>query len=183
MRPMLAFAIPALFTALSFFLLKLSDRFFLLHYQGKAEVGLYTSPTRSAQPLYLALMAFRMAWPQWHYARLNEPEEHKKHGGADSTYFIALNALLLARMGAFMPLIIHVFLQRASYWTVGPTTVRARACRWPLRLYFVFWVGSNVAKKNRMIPVFFVVASAVNIAPQLPADPGVSACGPRPGRR
>ena len=30
-------------------------------------------------------------------------------------------------------------------------------------VYFVFWVGSNVAKKNRMIPVFFLIASAVNI--------------------
>ena len=42
LRPMLAFAIPALFTGISFYWLKLSDRFFLLHYQGKAEVGLYT---------------------------------------------------------------------------------------------------------------------------------------------
>jgi hypothetical protein len=30
-------------------------------------------------------------------------------------------------------------------------------------VYFVFWVGSNVAKKNRMIPVFFLIASAANI--------------------
>ena len=31
-------------------------------------------------------------------------------------------------------------------------------------LYYVFWVGSNVAKKNQLIPVFFLIASGVNIA-------------------
>jgi O-antigen/teichoic acid export membrane protein len=31
-------------------------------------------------------------------------------------------------------------------------------------VYFIFWVGANVAKKNRMVPVFFVIASAVNVA-------------------
>ncbi len=71
---MMAFAVPALFTGISFYWLKLSDRFFLLHYQGKAEVGLYTVANALAQPLFLVLMAFRMAWPQWHYAKLDDPD-------------------------------------------------------------------------------------------------------------
>ena len=37
------------------------------------------------------LMAFRMAWPQWHYAKLHEPEKHKHMVARSSTYFIALN--------------------------------------------------------------------------------------------
>ena len=92
MRPMLAFAIPALFTGISFYWLKLSDRYFLLHYQGKAVVGLYTVAYSLSQPLYLTLMAFRMAWPQWHYAKLHEPEKHRKMVSRSSTYFLALNA-------------------------------------------------------------------------------------------
>ena len=75
---MLAFAIPALFTGVSFYWLKLSDRYFLLHYQGKSVVGLYTVAYSLSQPLYLTLMAFRMAWPQWHYAKLHEPEKHRR---------------------------------------------------------------------------------------------------------
>ena len=162
MRPMLAFAIPALFTGISFYWLKLSDRYFLLHYQGKAVVGLYTVAYSLSQPLYLTLMAFRMAWPQWHYAKLHEPEKHKKMVSRSSTYFLALNALMLVMMGAFMPLIIHTFLNE-RYWSIGPTTFVLALSVAVYAVYFVFWVGSNVAKKNRMIPVFFLIASAANI--------------------
>jgi len=162
MRPMLAFAIPALFTGISFYWLKLSDRYFLLHYQGKAVVGLYTVAYSLSQPLYLTLMAFRMAWPQWHYAKLHEPEKHKKMVAGSSTYFLALNALMLVMIGAFMPLIVHTFLNE-RFWSIGPTTFVLALSVAVYAVYFVFWVGSNVAKKNRMIPVFFVIASAANI--------------------
>ncbi len=162
MRPMLAFAVPALFTGVSFYWLKLSDRYFLLHYQGKAVVGLYTVAYSLSQPLYLTLMAFRMAWPQWHYAKLHEPERHKRMVARSSTYFLALNALLLVLIGAFMPLIVHTFLNE-RFWSIGPTTVVLSLSVVVYAVYFVFWVGSNVAKKNRMIPVFFLIASGVNI--------------------
>ncbi len=163
MRPMLAFAIPALFTGVSFYWLKLSDRYFLLHYQGKSVVGLYTVAYSLSQPLYLTLMAFRMAWPQWHYAKLHEPEKHRKMVSRSSTYFLALNAMMLVAMGAFMPWIVHTFLNE-RFWSIGPTTFVLALSVAVYAVYFVFWVGSNVAKKNRMIPVFFLIASAVNIA-------------------
>ena len=162
LRPMLAFAIPALFTGVSFYWLKLSDRYFLLHYQGKATVGLYTVAYSLSQPLYLTLMAFRMAWPQWHYAKLHDPEKHKKMVSRSSTYFLGLNALMLVLIGAFMPFIVHTFLSE-KFWSIGPTTFVLALSVAVYAVYFVFWVGSNVAKKNRMIPVFFLIASAVNI--------------------
>jgi len=162
MKPMLAFAVPALFTGVSFYWLKLSDRYFLLHYQGKEVVGLYTVAYSLSQPLYLTLMAFRMAWPQWHYAKLHEPAKHKLMVARSSTYFLALNALMLVMMGAFMPFIVHTFLSE-RFWSIGPTTFVLALSVAVYAVYFVFWVGSNVAKKNRMIPVFFVIASAANI--------------------
>jgi O-antigen/teichoic acid export membrane protein len=162
MQGMLAFAIPALFTGISFYWLKLSDRYFLLHYQGKEEVGLYTVANSLAQPLYLVLMAFRMAWPQWHYARLHEPEAHKRMVARSSTYFIALNGAALVLLGALLPLLVHVFLDR-KFWSVGPTTFVLGLSIVLYALYFIFWVGANVAKRNRLIPAFFAVASAVNI--------------------
>ena len=163
MKNMLAFAIPALFTGISFYWLKLSDRFFLLHYQGKAEVGLYTVANSLAQPLYLVLMAFRMAWPQWHYAKLDDPEQHRHMVARSSTYFMALNGLALVLMGTYLPLLVHTFLNH-RYWSVGPTTFVLALSIAMYALYFVFWVGANVAKKNRMIPIFFAIASTANIA-------------------
>lgn len=163
LKPMLAFAFPALFTGISFYWLKISDRYFLLHYQGKAEVGLYTVANSVAQPLYLLLMAFRMAWPQWHYAKLHEPEKHKQMVARSSTYFMVLNGLALVFLGIYLPILIRTFLNE-RYWTIGPVTFVLAASVIIYSLYFVFWVGSNVAKKNRQIPVFFAIASATNIA-------------------
>lgn len=162
MKSMLAFAIPAMFTAVSFYFLKLSDRFFLLHYQGQSEVGLYTVANSLSQPLYIVGMAFRMAWPQWHYAKLNDPVQHKRMIARSSTYFMALNALLLVLVGMYLPVVIHVLLNH-KFWSIGPTTFVLTLSVALYNLYFIFWVGANVAKKNRLIPVITLVASGVNV--------------------
>jgi O-antigen/teichoic acid export membrane protein len=162
MRAMLNFAIPAMFTAISFFFLKLSDRFFLQHYQGLAVVGLYTVANSLSQPLYIVGMAFRMAWPQWHYAKLNEPEKHKRMVSRSSTYFMAFNAALLVLIGVYLPVVIHVLLAD-DFWSIGPTTFVLTLSVALYNLYFIFWIGANVAKKNRLIPVITLVASGVNI--------------------
>lgn len=162
LRPMLAFAVPALFTGISFYWLKISDRFFLLHYQGKAEVGLYTVANSLAQPVYIVLMAFRLAWPQWHYSKLKDPEVHKRLVARSSTYFLSLNAFMLVTLAAVLPLLAHVLLNE-RYWGVTATTYVLAASIAVYGAYFIFWVGSNVAKKNQMVPVFFAIASAVNV--------------------
>ena len=163
LREMTAFALPALLNGVIFFVLKLSDRWFLMRYWGKTEVGLYTTAFQLSQPAYVAAAAFRMAWPQWHYAKLNDPETHKRLVSRSSTYFMALSAFLLAATGVFMPLIIRLLLARPSYWSVGPTTLVLTLGTVVYGLYFVLWVGCNVAKKNRMIPLITVVASAANL--------------------
>jgi len=162
MKSMLNFAIPAMFTAVSFYFLKLSDRFFLLHNQGKATVGLYTVANSLAQPLYIVGMAFRMAWPQWHFAKLNQPELHKRMVSRSSTYFMAFNAILLAMAGMYLPLVVHVLLNH-KFWSVGPTTFVLTVSVAFYNLYFIFWIGANVAKKNRMIPFITLLASGVNV--------------------
>jgi hypothetical protein len=117
-------------------------------------VGLCTVANSLAQPLYLLLMAFRMAWPQWHNARLHEPEKHKQMVSRCSTYFMALNGVAVALLGVYMPILVHAFLNE-RYWTIGPVTFMPAMSIVIYSLCFVFWVGANVAKKNRMIPVFF----------------------------
>ena len=162
MRSMFAFAIPSMFFAISFYFLKFSDRYFILRYRGQSEVGLYTVANSLAQPIYVAGMAFRMAWPQWHYARLSDPARHKQLVARSSTYFMTLNGLLLVAAAVFLPLVIHVLLS-SSYWSVGPTTFVLTISVAVNNLYFILWVGANVAKKNRMIPFIALVASAVNV--------------------
>ena len=163
MRSMLAFAIPAMFTAISFFFLKLSDRFFLLHYQGIAVVGLYTVANSLSQPLYIVGMAFRMAWPQWHYAKLHEPEKHKRmvSRSLDLLHGVQRHP---AGAGRRLPAARHPrAAEPRSSGRVGPTTFVLTLSVALYNLYFIFWIGANVAKKNRLIPVITLIASAVNV--------------------
>lgn len=163
LRAMLAFAVPAVFTGLVFFLLKLSDRFFLMRYRGKTEVGLYTAAFTISQPIYLVMTAFRMAWPQWHYARLHEPERHKNLISHSSTYFLFVCVAMLVLQGIFMPLIVRVLLRRPDFWVVGPATFILTLGTVAYSMYFIFWTGANVAKKNRTIPLITAIASALNV--------------------
>ncbi|HMK91704.1 MAG TPA: oligosaccharide flippase family protein [Thermoleophilia bacterium] len=162
MVAMLAFAVPAMLHAVSFFFLKLSDRFFLQHYEGTSAVGLYTVANSLAQPLYIVGMAFRMAWPQWHYSKLHDTAVHKQMVSRSSTYFMAFNAVLLAMIGIYLPLVMHVLLNR-NFWSIGPTTFVLTLSTVLYNIYYIFWIGSNVAKKNSMIPVITLIASGVNI--------------------
>jgi O-antigen/teichoic acid export membrane protein len=163
---MLGMAIPALITGSIFFFLKLSDRWILMRYPqwGTAEVGLYTAAFQLSQPVYVVMTAFNLAWPQWHYSRLSNPVEHKKLVARSGTYFIALCVFLMAVMAAVMPLMIRVLLHSPSYWSVGPTTLILTLANVLYCLYYVLWVGCNVAKKNRRIPFITAIASAANIA-------------------
>ena len=163
MKKMLAFAIPAVFTALVFFILKLSDRYFLMRYWGKTQVGLYTTAFTLSEPVYMAMTAFRMAWPQWHYAKLDDPQRHKRMVSRSSTYFMLLCVAMMTVTGVFMPLLIRLLTSRQSFWSVGPTTLVLTFSTVLYSLYFVFWVGANVAKKNRQIPLITAVASALNV--------------------
>jgi hypothetical protein len=67
-------------------------------------------------------------------------------------------------MAACMPLMIRILLHSPSYWSVGPTTLILTLANVLYCLYYVLWVGCNVAKKNRRIPFITAIASAANIA-------------------
>jgi O-antigen/teichoic acid export membrane protein len=162
-KRMTAFAVPAVFSGLIFFLLKLSDRFFLMRYWGKAEVGVYTAAFTISQPVYMVMSAFRMAWPQWHFAKLHEPEKHKRMVARSSTYFLFFCMLMLVVQGIWMPLMVRVLLRNQGFWRAGPTALILTAATVFYSAYFVFWVGSNVAKKNRLVPLVAAVASGLNV--------------------
>ena len=89
-------------------------------------------------------------------------ELHKRMVSRSSTYFMAFNALLLVLIGVYLPLVVHVLLA-SDFWSVTSTTYVLTLSVALYNLYFIFWIGSNVAKKNRLIPVITLIASGVNV--------------------
>ena len=94
---------------------------------------------------------------------------------------MAFNGILLVLVGFYLPLVIHVLLNE-KFWSVGPTTFVLTLSVALYNLYFIFWIGANVAKKNRLIPVITLIASGVNVGLNFLLVP-TTGCGRRRGRR
>ena len=162
-KAMTSFAVPAVFSGLVFFILKLSDRFLLQRYWGATEVGVYTAAFTLSQPVYMVMQAFRMAWPQWHFAKLHDPEKHKLMVARSATYFLLFCMMMFVAQGIWMPIMVRVLLRNKGFWTAGPTALILTGATVLYSAYFVFWIGCNVAKKNRLVPFVAMVGSGLNI--------------------
>ena len=70
-REMIAFAWPGIVGGLAFYAMNLLDRFFVKHFHGLADAGLYGVAFRYSQLVLVGVLAFRMGWTQWHYSWLD----------------------------------------------------------------------------------------------------------------
>jgi O-antigen/teichoic acid export membrane protein len=162
-RSLMAFAIPSLVAELAFVLLKFSDRFLLNRYTTLTEVGKYVAANNLSQPVYMALAAFNIAWPQWHFKWLHDEPRHKRLVAQGSTFFILASCFLVAVMAVYMPLFIRLLLHRPAYWSVGYTTIVLCIGIVAYGFYYIFWVGAQVAKKSALLPVIGLAAAGTNI--------------------
>ena len=162
-KQMIVFSLANFPASIAFFILNFSDRYLLRAYSTLTQVGLYTASYTLAQPVYYAGFAFRMAWPQWHYAWLHDPPKHKRQVARGYTYFTFMTAGLLTLLGVFLPLMIRLLLRRPSYWTIGEAVMVLAFSTAFYNSYHLFLVGVNVTKKNRFLPFPVAIAAAVNI--------------------
>jgi O-antigen/teichoic acid export membrane protein len=160
---MLSFAVANFFANVAFYALNFSDRY-LLRWRGNLrEVGLYVAAGMMAQPVYFAGYAFRMAWPQWHYSFLKDPQVHKQRVARGYTYFSLMSFSLVAFLGVFLPLMIRVLLRRPDYWGVLGASLLLLFATTAFNSYHLFLVGVNVTKKNRFLPLLVLVAATFSI--------------------
>ena len=113
-REMVAFGWPTIVSAFSFYALNLLDRFFVKHYHGAAETGLYGVAFRYSQIVLIGVFAFRMGWPQWHYSWLNTDRHPQMVARGASWFFGALGFLVVLVSAWILPLF-HL-LMPPRYW-------------------------------------------------------------------
>ena len=121
----------------------------------------------------MVMTAFRMAWPQWHFAKLHDPEKHKRMVARSATYFLLVCVMMLVAQGIWMPLMVRVLLRNDGFWSAGPTALILTGATVLYSAYFVFWIGCNVAKKNRLVPVRRHGRFRPQHRPQPPAHPAL----------
>jgi O-antigen/teichoic acid export membrane protein len=160
-REMISFGWPTIVSALAFYALNLLDRFFIKHYHGLEDNGLYGVAFRYSQIVLVGVFAFRMGWPQWHYSWLNT-DRHPEMVARGANWFLAAIGFLAVLVSAWILPLFHLIIPE-RYWgatvAVAPLSLAAMATG----AYAVTAVGLNVTKRMRLIPVTAVVAGTAAV--------------------
>ena len=160
-REMLSFAWPGIIGGAAFYALNLLDRFFVKHYHGLADSGLYGVAFRYSQVVVVAVLAFRMGWTPWHYPWLRSGR-HPQMVARGGTYYFLATGFLAVVISAWILPVFHVLMPE-RYWdatrAVAPLSLAAVATG----AYTVFAVGLNVTKRMRLLPPLAVVSAAIAV--------------------
>ena len=114
LRTMLAFGLPLVPLAASTWVIQLVDRFFLLHYSSRAELGLYGLGVRLSNLLMLAVVTLSLAWAPFVFdLALRDPAEEKRVRARSLTY----TAILLG----FGAVVISVFAREVFVTVTDPS--------------------------------------------------------------
>jgi O-antigen/teichoic acid export membrane protein len=160
-REMLSFGWPTIVSAFAFYALNLLDRFFVKHYHGLEDNGLYGVAFRYSQIVLVGVFAFRMGWPQWHYSWLHT-DRHPQMVARGANWSFAAIGFLAVLVSAWILPLFHLIMP-PEYWdatvAVAPLGLAALATG----AYAVTSVGLNVMKRMRLIPVTALLGGAVAV--------------------
>jgi O-antigen/teichoic acid export membrane protein len=171
-REMLSFAWPGILGGVSFYAINLLDRFFLKHFHGLADTGLYGAAFRYSQIVLVAVLAFRMGWPQWHYSWLHSGRHPAMVARSGNYYFFGVGLLAVLVAAWILPLF-HLVMParyRDAASAVAPLSLAAVAAG----AYSLFAVGLMVTKRMRLLPLLVLGGGLVAIALNLVLIPPFS---------
>jgi O-antigen/teichoic acid export membrane protein len=86
-RAMEHFGLPLLPSMLALWATRFSDRFFIQHYLGRSDVGVYSFGVMIASGLVLIITAFQLAWPAFAYS-IEDDDEARRTYAHVLTYFL-----------------------------------------------------------------------------------------------
>jgi O-antigen/teichoic acid export membrane protein len=171
-REMVSFAWPGVLGGISFYAINLLDRFFVKHFHGLDDTGLYGAAFRYSQIVLVAVLAFRMGWPQWHYSWLHSGRHAAMVARGGNYYFFGVGLLAVAVAAWILPLF-HLIMP-SRYWdaasAVAPLAIAAIATG----AYSLFAVGLMVERRMRLLPVLVFAGGALAIALNLVLIPPFS---------
>ena len=162
LREMNRFGIPLVPAALALIVVNFSDRFFLVHLDGLAEVGLYEIGVRLASAMVLLLTAFRLAWPAFAYS-IEDDAEAKRTYSFVLTYLVLIASWLALALGLLAPWLVRLLTQPQFY--AGQRVVPLLAFGVvAYAAYIVMAIGVGRAKRTQFNWVITGVAAALNVA-------------------
>jgi O-antigen/teichoic acid export membrane protein len=164
LRAMLAYGLPLLGSAGSFFILSLSNRYFLNYMTGPTEVGLYSIADRLANALNLLIFVPLLAFLPAAYFEIASRESSSAPGqfARFATQFVAGGALLVSGMLLFADVVIANLFTKAYHDSAAAVGILAFG-------YFLFAasdlskLGLLITGKTLWLPIPVACAALANV--------------------
>lgn len=156
---MVSFAAPGIVGGLAFYALNLINRFFINHYHGTADTGLFGVAFRYSQVVLVGVFAFRMGWTQWHYSWLNTERHPAMVARGANYYYFGAGFLAVATAAWILP-VFHL-LMPSDYWDATEAVAPLALAGVATGAYSLYTVGLAVTKRMRMIPILSTVGAGI----------------------
>ena len=172
LRAMLAYGLPLLGSAGSFFILSLSNRYFLNYMTGPTEVGLFSIADRLANALNLLIFIPLLTFLPAAYFEIASRESNTAPGqfARFATQFVAGGALLVSGMLLFADVVIANLFTKAYHESASAVGILAFG-------YFLFAasdmtkIGLYITGKTLWLPVPVACAALANVGLNLALIP------------
>jgi O-antigen/teichoic acid export membrane protein len=164
LRAMQRFGWPLVPSALALIAINFSDRVFIAHLSGLAEVGKYELGVRIASAMVLLLSAFRLAWPGFAYS-IDDEGEAKSTYAFVLTYLVALASWVALGLGLLAPWLVQLLAPTNEAFWPGERVVAPLAFAAALFAgYIVVSIGIGRARRTGFNWVIAGTGAAVNLA-------------------
>jgi O-antigen/teichoic acid export membrane protein len=166
LREMQRFGVPLVPAALALFVINWSDRFFLAHFVGLDEVGVYEMGMRVASAMVLLLVAFRMAWPAFAYS-IEDDDEARRTYAFVLTYLVFITSWVALALGLLAPWIVKVLSSDPSFDEGARVVAILAFAKAAYAAYIVMAIGVGRARRTQFNWVITGAAASVNIGVNL----------------
>jgi O-antigen/teichoic acid export membrane protein len=160
-RKMQKFGMPLVPAALALWAINFIDREFIVWYNGKAEVGVYSAAIKIASVVTFVMIAFRTAWPAFAYSIEDDGEARRTYSFV-LTYLLALASWLALALGALAPWLVEL-LTNPRYQRAEKGVALLAFAGAVYAGYTVLAIGSGRARRTQFNWVVTGAGAAVNI--------------------
>jgi O-antigen/teichoic acid export membrane protein len=161
LRSMQSFGLPLVPAALALWTITFVDRLFVAHYNGRAEVGIYSAAIKIASVVMFVMLAFQTAWPAFAYSIEDDGEARRTYAFV-LTYLLAFAGWLSLALGALAPWLVAL-LTNPSYQRAEKAVALLAFASTAYAGYTVLAIGSGRARRTQLNWVVTGVGAAVNI--------------------
>ena len=163
MSKLIAYGWPLIFSGFGFFVINASDRFFLKHYTGIDELGLYSLGLKFSSILTVVILGpFWKMYGPYRFAIMNREDAKQVYANVQKGFFLLMTtcALGIVLLTKDMLIIMTPKAFHRAHIAV-PYLCLSTMC---LTSYYLFQTGIYIEKKTKVVSKLVTLAACVNIA-------------------